>query len=199
MKTPRRIYKKNKLIYGHGINDSIEKVSITIDGKIIKCPYYTTWHSMLKRCYDPIEHRNYPNYIGCHCVDEWHLFSKFKEWMTLQDWKGKQLDKDLLFRGNKLYSPETCVFISGRVNAFLTDRKRARGEYALGVGKNPWQTKYRAYCNNPFTNKRIGLGTHATIELAHEAWKTQKHKFACDLAGLEQDSRISDALRNYFI
>lgn len=192
-------YKKTKLIYGFGVNDSPMPVMTTVDGKRAKCQFYSTWHSMIKRCYDPIEHRNYPNYIGCTVFEDWKHFSNFKNWMLSQDWQGKQLDKDLLVKGNKHYSPSTCIFIDGRTNAFLTDRKRSRGEFPVGVNQNKGQPNYRAFCNDPYTNMRVHIGMFPTVELAHDAWKQQKHFYACKLAEEYTDERIKNALRNFYL
>ena len=53
--------------------------------------------------------------------------------MVEQDWEGLQLDKDLLVNGSKVYSRETCVFVSNQVNIFLTERGNDRGEWPIGV------------------------------------------------------------------
>ena len=82
----------------------------------------------------------------------------FRAWMVEQDWKGKQLDKDLLVQGNKMYSPDTCVFVDGVVNNFLTDRAAARGEWPIGVIWHERAKKFMSQCNNPFTKKYEYLG-----------------------------------------
>lgn len=188
-----------KLIYGVGINDADYKVTQTVDGKATKCPFYSAWHSMLKRCYDPIEHKNYPNYIGCEVYEDWKYLSKFKLWMEGQDWEGKQLDKDLLVKGNKLYSPDTCCFLDSRINGFLTERQVSRGENALiGASIHKASGKYRAYCNDPFTNKWEYLGLHVEQQVAHLAWKARKHYHALRLAEYEVDQRIKEALENRY-
>lgn len=43
--------------------------------------------------------------------------------MIKQDWADKQLDKDLINPNNKLYSPETCFFISGTLNRMLQTKE----------------------------------------------------------------------------
>ncbi len=82
----------------------------TIDGKDTKI--YKTWRHMLERCYDKKYQAKRPTYIGCSVCAEWHNFQIFAEWMSEQDYEGKQLDKDIKVKGNKVYSPDTCTFVT---------------------------------------------------------------------------------------
>ena len=114
-----KMVKPKRLVYGVGINDAdyvVQKWETIgyVNGKqkqklIWICPYYSAWKSMLKRCYSSKYQDKRPTYKGCSVSDEWLTFSVFKVWMEKQDWEGKQLDKDLLFEGNKIYSADTCV------------------------------------------------------------------------------------------
>lgn len=196
--------KPKKLIYGVGANDAnyvvqrFETIGY-IDGKqkrklVWSCPYYNKWASMLKRCYSlKFQERN-PSYRGCTVTDEWLLFSNFKSWMENQDWEGKHLDKDLLFVGNKLYSPNTCVFVTQAVNSFTTDRGAVRGEWLIGVYRNKGTDKFRSKCCNPFTNKREHLGYFSCEQEAHNAWLNRKLELAHLLAAEQIDSRVAKAL-----
>lgn len=116
--------------------------------------------------------------------------------METQDWKGKQLDKDILVPGNKVYSPETCAFVASNLNAFLTDCGRARSDLPTGVSRS--KRRFRARCNNPFTQRREVVGYYATAEEAHEAWRQRKHELACQYADMQTDPRIAEALRTRF-
>lgn len=153
---------------------------------------------MLERCYSDHSFKKYPTYIDCEVCPEWHTFSSFKAWMEAQDWKGKDLDKDLLVAGNKIYSPSACVFVSGQVNAFLLDHAAGRGDLPIGVTWNHKLGKFRAKCNNPFTGKREHLGYFSSPEAAHEAWRCRKHELACIYADQQVDPRIAEALRLRF-
>lgn len=187
------------LVCGVGINDSTEPVTKTeiINGKKIKtwiCPFYQRWHAMINRCYNENYQKKHPTYSDCKVCEEWKIFSNFKRWVVLQEWKERHLDKDLLIKGNKLYSPETCVFISSTVNNFLTDSLATRGRYLLGVSYISKVAKYRATCRNPFTLKSESLGSFENEIDAHVAWKTRKHFFAESLASTETDQRVVNAL-----
>lgn len=196
--------KRNKLIFGFGINDadySVAKTEIQNGKHVIvwRCPFYQTWTDMLRRCYSRRVQLKKPTYVGCYTDEVWKYFSNFKVWMEKQDWEGKQLDKDLLFHGNKAYSDSTCVFISGSLNRFLTDRVSARGDYPIGVHFSKINSKYAAQCSDPFTGERGYLGYFTDPMLAHEAWRARKHEIACQYADMQTDQRISEALRMRYL
>lgn len=181
-----------------GINDSDEIVGKRINGKMKQCPIYVTWCNMLKRCYSSLTQEKQPSYKGCSVCDEWLVFSNFKKWMEEQDWEGKFLDKDLLFPGNKIYSPETCILVSRGVNNFLTSRSRDRGSFPLGVSWHSPSKKFCAYVSNPFLSKQEHLGLFNTAEEAHAAWLSRKKEIAKELAAQQEDGRVAAALLNIF-
>lgn len=196
---------KTNLIFGLGINDSPNPVSerIMIEGKakfLWKCPYYMKWVSMFTRCYSELELKKFPSYRGCSVSNEFVKFTDFKKWVDNQpnkDWNNCHLDKDILFKGNKIYSPETCVFISGELNVFLTESSKSRGNYMIGVTYHKRDNVFEAKCNNPFgSTKDDGryLGRFNTELEAHLAWKRKKHEYAIMFADMESDIRIKEAL-----
>lgn len=197
------IMKAKRLVYGVGTNDADYSVSKTevigyVDGKrkqklVWMCDYYQTWANMLKRCSEKWQ-ENYPTYRGCSVSGEWKTFSVFKNWMEKQDWQGKSLDKDLLFMGNKVYSPETCVFVSQMVNSFTLDCRAARGEWLIGVCWNKEKAKFQSNCRNPFSGKNENLGRFTTEQEAHEAWRKRKLELAKELADIQTDERVAKAL-----
>lgn len=114
--------------------------------------------------------------------------------MDNQDWKGKQIDKDILFMNNKVYSPSTCVFVTQAVNLFVVDRKLHRGEWPIGVHFDKYSSKFKAECNNPFTKKSENLGRFTDPDSAHQAWLKRKLELAKMLAQLQEDQRVANAL-----
>jgi len=186
--------KKNKLVCGVGINDANYVVKPRINGKMVACPFYVAWNNMLMRCYDPKFQAKRPTYIGCSVVPEWLSFMTFRAWMVWQDWQDRVLDKDLLIPGNRVYSPQTCVFISHGLNNFTTDSAAARGEFPLGVYWHRQSGKFMARCSNPFTGKQEHLGLFTCPDEAHEAWRKRKHELALQIAALHADPRIAAAL-----
>lgn len=196
--------KPRKLVHGVGINDAgyvVRKFETIgyVDGKrtrklVWECPYYRTWKSMLRRCYSAKNQERQPTYRGCSISTEWLVFSNFKSWMEKQDWEGKQLDKDLLFEGNKVYNSETCVFVTQMVNLFTTDRGAARGGQMIGVCWDKNAGKFQSSCCNPFTKKRDYLGLFTCEQQAHNAWLKRKLELAHLLAAEQEDPRVAKAL-----
>ena len=186
-----------KLVEGVGINDADYVVYPTVSGKQVMCPFYKVWKSMLVRCYNSKVHQRSPTYVGCSVSPEWLTFSNFRAWMETQDWVGKELDKDILFKGNKVYSPQTCVFVPVNVNLLLLDHANARGNYMIGAYRYKLAGKFTAKCNDG-TGKLVHLGYYITELEAHLAWKAYKHNLACKLAGEQTDSRVAEALRTRY-
>lgn len=196
-----------KLIYNWGINDSSDNVYVTekINGKLFivwQCPYYRDWCSMLSRVLSKSRSENYSEITIC---ESWKYFTNFKNWVDTQtnrDWRNCELDKDFLSTENKIYSPETCVYISSQVNSFICDRKGSRGQFLIGVTFHKHRKKFVAQCANPFGKtayeKRGYLAGFDSEEEAHLAWKSKKHEYACQLAELEDDCRVSEVLRNIY-
>ena len=138
--------KKNKLVYGWGVNDVSYEVTRceVVNGKKKQtwvCPYYKKWRNIIRRCFDPKYQERKPTYKGCTVCEDWKYFSNFIKWVDSQpnkDWMNCEPDKDFLSIGDKHYSPDTVVFISQKVNSFIKDRSIARGGYMIGV----------SYCHN---------------------------------------------------
>lgn len=163
-----------KLAYGVGLYEAGEYVSWD-GGKATK--EYTLWKSMLRRCYSDDEHKHWRTYIGCSVSDEFKDFQRFAAWANLQvgyGLEGYQLDKDLMMRGNKVYSNEACVFIPREVNMLLISSGASRGAYPVGVCKH--RGKYQATCKVG-TGTNTYLGTFPTPEAAFDAYKTAKEAF----------------------
>lgn len=187
-----RKYTKSKLVHGVGINDVDYEINTyeswyddfgRYHRKVVwRCPYYVRWISMLERCYSIPYLRKRPSYSDCVVCPEWYFFSKFKAWMETQDWEGKHLDKDLIFRGNKIYSPSTCFFVPPVVNTFLNEKTKSRGDYLIGASLRRKNGKFTSQCSDPRTNIEVHLGDFCSQEEAHLAWLSKKEEFAIILA-----------------
>lgn len=78
---------------------------------------YRAWANIIQKCYSPKVHKTRPYYKECTVSEEWKNFQNFKIWYKEHKGKVKQdLDKDILFQGNKEYSPETCVYTTHFIN-----------------------------------------------------------------------------------
>lgn len=186
--------KKDKRVYGIGVNDSPTPVSTKVNGKVEVCPFYRCWKGMLERCYSPKNHIRYHTYIGCSVSDDWIYFSNFKSWMEQQDWKGKSLDKDLLVGGNKLYSPKTCLFVTEQINSSILLSGNNRGEYPLGCYYDKSKRSYQSNCNDGKGNT-IKLGCCKTPIEAHRAWQLYKIKVIGGLKDSQTDRLVRFGLQ----
>ena len=119
---------------------------------------YITWRNMIRRCYDPYELNRFPAYIDCYVCDEWHNFQNFAEWFYKNYYEIENqkmcLDKDILYKGNKIYSPETCVFVPEKINILFIKSDDTRGEYPIGVTYCKPSNNLKVQCNAFENGKR---------------------------------------------
>lgn len=182
-----------KPVAGIGINDADYVVNKTINGKRITCPFYSVWQQMIVRCYSTKCQSKHPTYKGCTVCDEWKLFSNFKKWMKTQDWAEKEIDKDIVHPGNKIYSPENCVFVSANLNALLTSSDASRGDLPIGVNWHKWHGKFASRVS--FNGLSKHLGYFNTAKEASNAYKKQKIKILMDESSKQSDPRVSNGLK----
>ena len=175
------------------------------NGKATKC--YNTWKNMLKRCYDPKYHEKYPTYIDCKVCEEWLNFQNFAKWYyeNYYEIEGQKmcLDKDILMKYNKIYSPDTCVFVPNIINVLFTKNDKNRGNNPIGVFDCE-NGKYRVDCSvyNFEKNKkeRKYLGVYDTQEEAFEVYKEFKERYIKKVADYYKDKipdKLYQALYNY--
>lgn len=158
---------RKRPVFGVGINDYDDNI---IDGNGNIKPFYSAWHSMIRRCYSVYHQRLNPSYEGCSVCEEWKRLSNFKLWFDENYIEGGHLDKDILVQGNKVYSPETCCFVPQYINSLLTDHRAARGNCKIGVCKD--DGKFVASVND--NTKSVHLGTFDTEDEAFYAYATAK-------------------------
>lgn len=194
-----KLRKRNKLVFGWGVNDADYVVdTILPNGLRSQCPYYWAWIGMLKRVFDTKYHARHPTYIGASVCDEWKYFMNFRSWMMAQDWRDKQLDKDIIVPGNKHYSPETCAFVDGRINNLLLDSAARRGKYPIGVYYNKLHKKYRAAMR--MNGKSRHLGYYDTPEQASLVYRKEKSRYVRHIALTQvDDPRVRAGLLKHAI
>ena len=152
------------------------KYKIKENGKLKR--EFVIWHEMLRRCYDPKYQEKYTTYKGCTVEDYLLNFQNMREWIenNYYEVSGEQmcLDKDILCKGNKIYSRNTCIFVPERINLLFVKRDNGRGKDPIGVYQLP-SGNYRVQCRNGY-GKQIPLGTYSTKEGAFNAYKEYKEK-----------------------
>ena len=189
------VRKSNNIIHKVG-DKGVDKSLIEENFKV-----YQVWCSMLQRCYSPTNDYVKRNYKDCEVSDYFKFFPQFLDW-----WKMKsdgisvdlQLDKDILVKGNRLYSEKTCTLVPRDINMLLIKRNKARGKYPIGVTYCKTSKKYKAQLSkfNVITN----LGFYEDIEGAFLAYKQAKEDYIKEVAnkykGVIED-RVYEILMNY--
>lgn len=165
---------------------------------------YSKYKSMHKRCLvGGAGQRNYPSYVGCHTSENFKDFQFFAEWSSNQigyERESWHLDKDILVKGNKLYSENTCAFVPTAINGLLIDKKALRGEWPIGVYFNKRDEVFTAYvCRD---GKLEHISSHNNPYAAFLAYKREKERYIKDVANRwkpDVDIRVYDALMNYTV
>ncbi len=164
-----------------------------------KTPAYFAWRNMLYRCYSEDILSKRPTYKDCTVCEEWKCFANFKEWFDNQVYLcGWKLDKDILVKGNKVYSPTSCCFVPQDINVLFTKRQNCRGELPIGVQYSESKLRYKASMTR--NNDRVFLGYYSTPEEAFNAYKVAKEAWIKEVADKWKDKldpKVYDALYNY--
>lgn len=184
-----------KLVYGVGIND-------------VMIPYFTgtrtwrTWSGIIRRTdnRDPkwINKQNKQSYVDCTLDPRWYKLSVFKEWIEQwDDFENKEVDKDILIPGNKIYGPDTCLMVRPIVNAWF--KPTIKGDLPRGVcwnsswrrGKSP--NPYRTQIT-PIGGKRTSLGCYDTVEEASAVFEKSRKEQIQILIETETDLKVKNAM-----
>ena len=146
---------------------------------------FKRWRAMFQRCYDKKLHEVEETYRDCEVCKEWWTFSNFFHWFIEKYYElpneRVQIDKDLLIKGNKLYSPDTCCFLPQTINSMLTKGNKIRGKCLIGVSYIVRDRVFRAQCNNG-KKQRISLGDYDCEDDAFMAYKNYKEKLIKEYA-----------------
>ena len=187
-------------VFGIGVLGT--KYPSRVNGVLTK--EYTLWKNMLERCYSDGFKKQRPTYEGCKVSENFKHHEYFYEWCNKQigfnnkDW---HLDKDLLVKGNEVYSESTCVFIPQEVNSLLVKREALRGDHLIGVY---WHNASKAFVAQvgKSKGKQEWLGVFKTELEAFKAYKQAKESFIKEQANKwkgEIDDRAYEALMNYTV
>ena len=158
---------------------------------------YRLWQGIIKRCNPKSwETIRYASYKGCIICDEWKSFDNFFKWFNdpKNGYKdGYQIDKDILVKGNREYSPDKCCFVPSEINNLLTKCNKSRGKYPVGVSKN--RNTFAAYISK--NSKQICVGTFKTPQEAFHAYKDAKEQYIKERAEKYfQEGKITDKVYN---
>lgn len=164
---------------------------------------YAVWSSMLDRCYND----RYPTYAECTVCTEWHSFQNFCKWYLgnyyiVSTGERMEVDKDIKIKGNKIYSPETCLLVPRSINVLFTksDAKRT-AVHPIGVlciDGNRYIARLNITIDGVKTKRY--LGTFNTIDEAFAAYKEGKEQYIKEMANKYKDeipAKLYEALINY--
>lgn len=162
----------------------------TPDG--MRTPEYACWESMMRRVYNPQDEANALTYKGCTVCEEWHNFQNFAEWCQTQKGfgvQGFQIDKDILVKGNRCYSPNACCFVPKHINSAVTGIKVFNQSGYAGVEENA-NSNYSA----GITMNSVGvhLGTFETKEKAYFIYTAIKEAYIRSLAEIYKEEIAND-------
>ena len=170
-----------------------------------KTRVYNTWQHMIQRCYYEGENVMYSPYKNCIVCDDWHNFQNFAKWFeenyyTVND-ETMCIDKDILIKNNKIYSPKTCLIVPNRINCLILRNTINRNGLPIGVTYDKVRNKYKTQCKD-INCKNKFLGRYNTKEEAFKVYKIYKEKLIKEIADLYIDKipeKVYNALYNYKI
>ena len=156
---------------------------------------YKIWSEMLRRCYSEKLQIKQPAYIGCTVCDEWLNYQNFADWYDKNYYDigdGRMhLDKDILVTGNRVYSPDTCIFVPQRINMlFMHPSNKSDLPNGITKGVHGYRTLY---------NTKL-LGVYPTLDEALKYYTIEKRLHIKEIAEEYKDkipSKLYQALINW--
>lgn len=165
---------------------------------------FIKWHDMMNRCYNVKTQMRHKQYEGCTVCEEWHNYTNFKKWYEEHcyqvDDERMDLDKDILCKGNKVYSPDTCIIVPHNINTLFLFGQAKRGKYPVGVHFDSERGKYRTSLNIDGEKKKSGRWD--TPEEAFAEYKNLKEAEILKMANKYKGkipNRVYNAMRNWKI
>jgi len=139
----------------------------TVNGSRTRC--YQVWRDMLERCYCPKSHKTRPTYKDCSVSDEWHNFQNFADWFQSNYKEGLQIDKDIIIDGNRVYSKDTCLFVTPKKNIEKALAKNYTFIDPEGNEVNIYNLS--AFCRGRNISKKNMSAVHCGRQGSHKGWR----------------------------
>lgn len=207
-KSAYQYFKKGNIISPY--NKTVYNIGYLGEGKYnaivnkVQTIQHLYWNSMFHRCYSSKYHENKPTYVECTVCKEWHNFQNFAKWFDENYYQieGQRihLDKDILIKGNKIYSPNTCIFVPQRINSLFIKRNNCRGKYPIGV--SAFKNKFMVRCNDKFNNSQ-NLGYFDTPKDGfYLGYKPFKENLIKEIANEYKEfipTELYDAMMSYIV
>lgn len=189
---------------GEGEYTFTDKNNLDSKGHAIKTVCFNYWQSMMYRCYSE-KFQKKTAYIDCTVCEEWHNYQNFAKWFyenyyTVND-EIMNLDKDIILKNNKIYSPTTCCFIPAIINKIFVKREKAKNfKVPIGLCQRNFRNKIKYSASIKKYNKDKYLGCFNTIEEAFNVYKAEKEKYIKEVANNYKEylpKTVYNALYNY--
>ena len=146
-----------------------------IEGK--KKKSYECWSNMITRCYCEKYQETHPTYKDCFVCEEWLCFENFEKWFNENyyemDNQRVMLDKDILIEGNRIYSPDTCLFVPEKINCiFKNNRGCRKSEETKNLPQGVvWNKRKQKYASQITINgEPVFLGYYSDIKDAERVY-----------------------------
>lgn len=135
-------------------------------------PSFGAWTNMIKRCYAEHLRHKHLAYTNCTMCDEWHNYQNFRSWYDTNYYDIREgrmhIDKDVMVKDNKVYSPETCIFLPQRINMIFMKKNRMIIDADLPTGLRRTVVGFSATYNTKW------LGNFKTLKEALYYYNIEK-------------------------
>ena len=167
---------------------------------------YQTWRDMLKRCYDPynMNTSNHSCYQNCIVCEDWFNFQNFAKWYEDNYYVVENeimcLDKDILFKQNNIYSPNTCLIVPATINKLFVKQKKSNSNLPIGCYNH--DGKIMVTCRLGKNRVYKSGFNYNQVEEAFEYYKNLKEEYIRKVANDYKDripDKVYTALINYSI
>lgn len=143
------------------------KYNPSLDSKCTEI--YIVWRGMIERCYSKTRQVKCPTYVGCLVCCEWHNFQIFAKWYELNYTKGCHIDKDIKNDGNKIYSPDNCMFVTQQEN---TEKAHAKNYLFISPDGSCVEIyNLNLFCKNKNLTQQAMALVHSGKRGHHKGWR----------------------------
>ena len=142
---------------------------------------YNAWSNML-RCYSEKHRYLFEAYPACEICDEWCDFQVFAKWFdeNFYNIDGRlHVDKDVLVRNNKIYSPETCLLLPQRINMIFMEKTKSTDKdlpNAIWRGVKEFKVAYNGKSLGVFKTLDDAIAAHDTAKRQHIKQVAEEYK-----------------------
>ena len=166
---------------------------------------YDCWIRMVSRCYDDKLKETRLDYLKNSMCEEWLNFQNFGDlyddnYYTIEG-ETMNLDKDILVKGNSLYSPSTCCFVPNKINNAFKGHTTKNKTLPVGVRYDKKKNNYFSFTMDYEKNYQRVYGHFTTPEEAHEDYIIHKRENIIWLANKYKElipEKVYNAMVNYY-